>query len=223
MSCFKEDDYLLLSGIQHFAFCRRQWALIHIEQQWAENLRTIEGEILHEKAHNPYHPEKRGDIIVSRGMPVFSRTMGVSGICDIVELHRNPSGISLFGRDGLFLPVPVEYKRGSPKETDEDILQLTAQAICLEEMLACHVPEGYLFYGEINRRVKIFFDDETRQRVIELFHEMHRLYERQYTPKVKTGKHCRACSLANVCLPKLCQYKYSSVSDYIQSRMEEKL
>lgn len=218
-----EEDFLLLSGIQHFAFCRRQWALIHIEQQWVENLRTIEGEILHERAHNPYHPEKRGDVIVSRGMPVFSRTMGVSGVCDIVELHNSPSGVSLHGREGLYLPIPVGYKRGSPKETDEDVLQLTAQAMCLEEMLLCNVPEGYLFYGEINRRIKVFFDDETRERVIDMFREMHEFFNRQYTPKVKTGKHCRACSLANVCLPKLCRNKFQSVSAYIQSHMEEEI
>lgn len=219
MICFNEDDYLLLSGIQHFAFCRRQWALIHIEQQWAENLRTVEGKILHEKAHNPYDSEKRGDLVISRGMPVFSRTMGVSGTCDIVELRRNPAGVPLFGRDGLYLPVPVEYKRGSPKETDGDVLQLAAQAMCLEEMFLCDVPQGYLFYGEINRRTKICFDHSLRERVISSFREMHELMERRYTPRVKIGKQCRACSLSDICVPKLC--KERSVSRYIQNRVGE--
>lgn len=219
MSCINEEDFLLLSGIQHFAFCRRQWALIHIEQQWAENLRTVEGEILHEKAHNPYHPEKRGDVVISRGLPVFSRAMKVSGVCDIVELRRDPAGVSLSGRDGLFLPAPVEYKRGSPKETDEDVLQLTAQAMCLEEMFLCEVSEGYLFYGEINHRTKVCFDMAIREQVKAAFQEMHALFDRQYTPKVKTGKQCRACSLSNICLPKLC--KERSASHYIQSRLGE--
>jgi len=221
MNCFNEDDYLLLSGIQHFAFCRRQWALIHIEQQWAENLRTIEGEILHEKAHNPYHPEKRGDIIVSRGMPIFSRTMGVNGVCDIVEFHKDTSGVSLFGRTGLYLPIPIEYKRGSPKETNEDVLQITAQAMCLEEMMICNIPEGFLFYGEINRRIKVCFNETIRNQVSSMFNEMHELYNRQYTPKVKVGKHCRSCSLANYCLPKLCKNKYKSVAGYINNYVEE--
>jgi len=216
---YSEDDFLSLSGIQHFTFCRRQWALIHIEQQWAENLRTVEGEILHEKAHDGYRTEKRSDIIISRGMPIFSNTLGIRGVCDIVELHKDKNGVKIFGRDGLFLPVPVEYKRGRPKETEEDVLQLTAQALCLEEMLLCDISEGYLFYGETNHRTKIIFDDEIRKKVTEIFKEMHELYDRRYTPKVKTGNHCRACSLADICLPKLCKNK--SVSQYIESHLEE--
>lgn len=214
---YNQDDFLMLSGIQHFAFCRRQWALIHIENQWAENLRTVEGKIIHEKAHDKKFTEKRGDIIISRGMPVFSSTLGINGICDIVEFHKSEKGVNLYGREGLFLPVPVEYKRGSPKETDEDVLQLTAQAICLEEMLLCEIPEGYLFYGETNRRTHVLFDDEIRRKVTDICCEMHELYSRRYTPRVKIGKHCRACSLSSICLPKLC--KVSSVNEYIRRRI----
>lgn len=216
---YSEEDYLLLSGIQHFAFCRRQWALIHIEQQWAENLRTVEGEILHEKAHDPYKTDKRGGVIISRSMPVFSRSMGVSGVCDIVELQKSDSGVPIFGREGKYLPTPVEYKRGQPKETDEDALQLTAQAMCLEEMLLCDVPEGYLYYGQTNRRTKVVFDNTMREQVKAAFQEMHELYDRRYTPKVKPSKHCRACSLAGLCLPKLC--KERSAKEYIRQRINE--
>lgn len=113
---YREEDYLMLSGIQHFSFCRRQWALIHIEQQWDENLRTVEGNLFHKKAHDGYSSEKRKDIIVSRGMPVFSSELGVSGICDIVEFRRNDAeGIALYGREGKYLVYPVEYKKGSPR------------------------------------------------------------------------------------------------------------
>jgi len=216
---YDEDDYLLLSGIQHFVFCRRQWALIHIEQQWAENLRTVEGEILHDKAHDAYAKEKRNDLVISRSMPVFSKTMGVNGVCDIVELHEDPNGVRIFGREGLYRPAPVEYKRGKPKETAEDILQLTAQALCLEEMLLCDIPEGYLFYGEINHRIKVNFDDTIRKRVVDTFKEMHDVYDRRYTPKVKPGKHCRACSMADICLPKLCRNR--SAADYIRVSLAE--
>ena len=132
---YREDDFLMLSGIQHFIFCRRQWALIHIEQQWKENEHTIVGELLHKKAHDPYLAEKRGDVMISRALPVYSRSMGVSGECDIVEFHRAEDGIGLHGHRGLFRVFPVEYKKGSPKESEADILQLTAQAMCLEEML----------------------------------------------------------------------------------------
>ena len=125
---YREDDFLMLSGIQHFIFCRRQWALIHIEQQWKENEHTIVGELLHKKAHDPYLAEKRGDVMISRALPVYSRSMGVSGECDIVEFHRAEDGIGLHGHRGLFRVFPVEYKKGSPKESEADILQLTAQA-----------------------------------------------------------------------------------------------
>lgn len=161
---YKEEDYLMLSGIQHFSFCRRQWALIHIEQQWDENLRTVEGNLFHRKAHDGYSSEKRKNVIISRGMPVFSRTMGVSGICDIVEFHRDDrNGIHLYGREGMYRVYPVEYKKGQPKEDEADILQMAAQAMCLEEMLACSIEKGYLFYGEIRRRIEVPLEETIRK------------------------------------------------------------
>lgn len=108
---YDENEYLQLSGIQHFVFCRRQWALAYIELQWAENVRTVEGHLLHNKAHDSSIREKRGDILISRGMPICSRNMGVSGECDVVEFHRASKGISLFGEEGLYKVVPIEYKR----------------------------------------------------------------------------------------------------------------
>ena len=216
---YKEEDYLLLSGIQHFAFCKRQWALIHIEQQWQENLRTVEGEIFHEKAHDNTLVEKRGDLIISRGMSIFSRSLGITGTCDIVELHKSAKGISIFGRDGTYRPIPVEYKKGKPKENDSDALQLCAQAMCLEEMLLCEIPEAFLFYGEIKRRFKIILDNELRERVKTMVKEMHRLYDKRYTPKVKLFKSCKACSLTEICMPKLC--KNPSVNNYIKENLLE--
>ncbi len=216
---YREEDYLMLSGIQHFAFCRRQWALIHIEQQWAENVHTVEGELLHKNAHDPYYSEKRNDVIISRGLPVHSRTMGVSGVCDIVEFRRSEEGVSLHGHRGLFQIYPVEYKRGKPKDTDIDILQLTAQAMCLEEMLAARIEEGALFYGEIKRREKVLFTEELRAQVRADFAEMHQIYDRKYTPKVRWSKACNACSLRDICLPKL--GKAPSVKAYIKNAIEE--
>jgi CRISPR-associated exonuclease Cas4 len=188
MTEYNEDCFLSLSGIQHFEFCRRQWALIHIEQQWEENIRTIEDEILHKNAHDGYLAEKRGDVIISRGMAIFSKTLGVNGVCDIVEFYKDDKGIELFGRDGKYIVFPVEYKRGEPKESDADVLQLTAQAMCLEDMLCCKITEGALFYGETRRRLKIIFDNSLRQRVKDIFSEMHEMYDRRYTPKVKLSK-----------------------------------
>ena len=219
MKEYKEEDYLMLSGIQHFAFCRRQWALIHIEQQWQENVRTVEGELLHKRAHDTYSSEKRNDVVISRGLPVHSSEMGVSGVCDIVEFRRAEEGITLHGHRGSFQVYPVEYKRGKPKDTQIDILQLTAQAMCLEEMLSCTIAGGAVFYGEIKRRERIEFTDELKEQVRTMFSEMHQYFDRKYTPKVKWSKSCNACSLKDICLPKL--GKAASVKEYIKSAIGE--
>lgn len=216
---YKEDEYLMLSGIQHFKFCRRQWALIHIEQQWEENVHTVVGELMHKKAHDPYLKEARKDTIVVRALPVSSRKMGVSGECDIVEFRKNEDGISLFGHRGTYSVFPVEYKKGKPKISEEDELQLTAQAMCLEEMFSTEIPEGAIFYGETRRRETVEFSEELRQEVIKMFQEMHQYYSRGYTPKVKRSKACNACSLKEICLPRL--EKISSVSAYITKTLEE--
>lgn len=216
---YQEEDFFPLSGLQHFAFCRRQWALIHIEQQWAENLRTVQGNILHEKAHNPDSRELRGDVLITRGMKIHSFELGMAGECDVVEFHRAARGISLPNREGLWQPYPVEYKRGSPKDADVDRLQLCAQAICIEQMLCCEVSEGALYYGEIRRRESVIFSDDLRHRVSACLQEMHELYRRKYTPKVKPGKWCNACSLRELCLPKLNRKK--NVADYLRVQMED--
>ena len=142
---YKEDEYLMLSGIQHFKFCRRQWALIHIEQQWSENVRTVIGELMHKKVHDPSVKEKRKETLLVRALPVSSKELGVSGECDLVEFHKCEDGITLSGHRGLYSVFPVEYKKGKPKITDEDKLQLTAQAMCLEEMFSTTISEGALY------------------------------------------------------------------------------
>ena len=151
---YREEDFLQLSGIQHFAFCRRQWALIHLEQQWQENLRTVEGGLLHSRAHDASLRERRGDTLILRGLAVFSPSLGLSGQCDVVEFHAVPDGVPIQGEDGLWQPYPVEYKRGKPKEHQADELQLCAQAMCLEEMLCCSIPEGSLYgrSGPVRRK-----------------------------------------------------------------------
>ena len=217
---YDEDDYLLISGIQHFAFCRRQWALIHIECQWTENTYTVAGELMHTRAHDQTSTEKRGDMIVSHDMQVFSRSMQVRGKCDIVEFHRDDKGVSLFGREGLWLPCPVEYKRGKPKSHDADRLQLCTQAICLEEMLMCpEIKLAYLYYGETKRREAVPLDAEMRNTVRTMFAEMRGYYDRRYTPRVKRTKSCASCSLKDLCLPKL--PPEGKVSVYINKALEE--
>lgn len=216
---YDEEDFLQLSGIQHFAFCRRQWALAYIELQWQENVRTVEGRLLHEKAHDQDRREKRGDLIIVRAMPVHSRELGISGECDVVEFHKSEDGITIFGREGKYTVIPVEYKRGKPKESEMDALQVAAQALCLEEMLCCDIPYGFIYYGEIRHRETVEFTDVLRQKVKDMFAEMHRYYDQRYTPKAKRTKSCNACSLKDICLPML--DKKSSVKKYLDDKMKE--
>lgn len=214
---YSEDDFLMLSGLQHFVFCRRQWALIHIEQQWEENYRTADGQVMHRNVHDRDFHEKRGDTIVTRAMAVSSARLGISGECDVVEFRKSKDGIELFGVEGKYDVIPIEYKRGTPKENSSDIMQLAAQAMCLEEMLCCDISTGYLYYGEIRRRTKVVIDAELRERTEKAIEEMHELYRKQYTPKVKRTKACNACSLKNICLPAL--FSKKSARDYIENML----
>ncbi len=216
---YTEDQYLLLSGIQHFAFCRRQWALIHVEQQWMENVWTFEGKEMHEKAHDTEFSEKRGGKLMVRGMKIASRMLGISGECDVVEFHKSAEGIHIHGREGLFQIIPVEYKRGAPKQHDADRLQLAAQAMCLEEMLFADVRQGFLYYGETRRRIEVPIDEEIRGNVRNMLSEMHAYYERGHTPKVKTGKFCVQCSLRDLCMPVLCDNR--SAAQYVDNVLKE--
>lgn len=209
----------MLSGIQHFNFCRRQWALIHIEQQWEDNVRTIEGDHLHRKADEPLIREKRGDKLVVRALPVQSRSLGITGICDVVEFIRDPQGVPLRGEEGLYLPFPVEYKRGKPKRNDSDHSQLVAQVMCLEEMLVCEIHRAYFYYDEIKHRVEVVITEADRERVRSSIQEMRHYFERNHTPKAKAGPHCQSCSLINICVPDILNKR--SVSSYIESRLNE--
>lgn len=217
MTDAREDTYLAISGIQHFAFCRRQWALIHLEQQWAENLRTVDGQLLHRRAHDNTLTESRGDLLVVRGLPVVSHRLGVRGVCDVVEFHRNTDGIPLVGRDGLWNPYPVEYKKGKPNPYGADELQLCVQAACLEEMLLCSIAEGALFYGEPHRREQVLFDGALRDKAKMMLDEMRALATRGHTPKAKPGKYCNACSLKDLCLPRLA--RVPAVSAYLRQHL----
>ncbi len=215
----RDEPIIMLSALQHFVFCRRQWALIHIEQQWQDNERTVSGNLMHQRAHDEQQVEKRGPLLVMRGLRVSSSALGATGICDVVEFHQRPEGVALPGYEGLWLPYPVEYKYGAPKAHDADELQLCAQAMCLEEMLLCAIPEGSLYYGETRRRKTVPFSPEMRQRVVALLEEMRQYMRRGYTPRCKPSQSCHACSLKEVCLPKL--NRAPSVSAYIREHTKE--
>lgn len=182
----EDDNTRPLSGLQHLAFCPRQWALIHLEQVWVENAKTAEGRLLHERADLPGE-SRRGRIRTVRGMWLRSESLRLTGRADIVEFRPEP--------------YPVEYKRGKNKPTDCDLVQLCAQALCLEEMLQTTIPKGAIFYGDPRRRIEVDFSSELRTRTVSLTVSMHEFYRNRETPPAQPGPHCRNCSLVHICLP----------------------
>ncbi|MFH1118699.1 MAG: CRISPR-associated protein Cas4 [Bacteroidota bacterium] len=218
---YSDEDLLMLSGIQHFAFCERQWALIHIEQQWAENVRTVEGHHLHERVDDPFNSDKRGDTLTFRSFPLISRKLGFTGRSDVVELKRTETGgVPMEGYQGKWLLHPVEYKRGKLKPDDRDIVQVCAQAMCLEEMYNTKIYSGSLYYAEVRRRTIIEFDEEIKERVIQLSISMHNMFESGTTPSPVYKSHCRSCSLIDICLPQRMAGRISA-SDYLNLNLED--
>ena len=189
---FSESDLLPLSGLQHLAFCERQWALIHLEQQWVENRLTAEGRQMHEHAHEQKEEWREG-VRVSRGLAACSLRLGLAGIVDVVEFRPQLQGSPR--------PFPIEYKRGRPKPDRCDEVQLCAQALCLEEMVGVEVPSGAIFYGQPRRRTEVNFDSNLRTETEVLAQRLHVLYTARATPKAQYAPKCDRCSLLEVCLP----------------------
>ncbi len=187
-----DTDSFPLSALQHFAFCPRQCALIHVERQWAENTLTAQGRVLHDRAHEA-GSESRRDFRIARALALQSAALGLHGVADIVEFHRQP--------DDTWRPFPVEYKRGRPKHEPIDAVQLCAQAICLEEMLHTTVPAGALFYGATHRREDVIFDDALRTETHALAVAVREQLAAGRTPSPIYAVKCRACSLLELCRP----------------------
>ncbi|EOT40724.1 CRISPR-associated protein Cas4 [Enterococcus columbae] len=213
-----EDDYLMLSGIQHFYFCKRQWGLIHLEQQWEENAATMQGQFLHEKADNPYLKEKRKDKFISRAIHVSSKRLGLSGILDVVEFYKDAYGISVKGKKGLWQPCIVEYKKGKKKRDNRDIVQLVAEVICLEETLNTKIDHSYLYYFESKDKLKIEITKELRNEVMIMAEQMHSYYDNKVLPKAEYFKNCSLCSLKDICLPRI-NKKPRNVENYIDEKI----
>lgn len=216
---FKEDEFLPLSGLQHLEFCERQWALIHIEQAWEENALTAEGRVLHERVDTPKQ-ESRVDVVVCRGVAIWSARLGLSGRADVVEFHRAADGVAVPGREGLWRPFPVEYKRGRPKTGLCDEVQLCAQAMCLEERFGVGIGEGALYYGRTRHREAVEFSAALRERTETLSARMHEMYRLGRTPPPVYGERCEKCSLREVCLPRALE-KPGTVERYLAKALRE--
>lgn len=207
---YQDDELLALSGLQHLAYCERQWALIHLEQIWEDSADTLRGDYFHERVDAAGY-SCSNDIRTERGVRLVNRRLGIYGIADIVERGA--------GDTGCFVR-PVEYKVGKPKVEDWDCVQVTAQALCLEEMLGVAIEEGALFYGETRRRERVAITQELRDRVESLATRMHELFSLSITPRAEKGMKCRHCSLVNDCMPEVSDL---TVRDYWTQNGEEAL
>ena len=219
---YNEDDMLMLSGIQHFRFCPRQWALIHIEQQWDDNRLTVEGEILHKNVDDPVYRQKCGNFISLRSVNIASHELGLYGISDVIELHptnEEENSISHPKYPGRWKPYPVEFKHGRPKKNEVDEAQLAAQAMCLEEQYNIHINWGAFFYHEIRHRVEVEISDYLRDIVRHCAEDMHNIFKNGQLPAIQYGKHCNHCSLNSLCMPETANQ--STVSTYLKRNLYE--
>ncbi|GBC63960.1 CRISPR-associated protein Cas4 [Desulfonema ishimotonii] len=197
---YTESDLLPLSGLQHILFCKRQCALIHIEQAWAENLFTAEGRIMHEKVHSESHETRKG-VRTEFSVPLRSFRLGLIGVADVVEFEKNSV-------------TPIEYKRGRSKKESWDRVQLCAQAMCLEEMLDTDITEGALFYGKTRRRQNIVFDEALRRETEETARRFHELVGTRQTPPPEYTARCESCSFVDACMPR--KIKNRSATAYLK-------
>jgi CRISPR-associated exonuclease Cas4 len=206
-----DDDLIPLSALQHYLYCPRQCALIHLEQQWAENRHTAEGRLLHERADQP-KTEQRHGVRTATAMPLVNQALGITGIADVVEFHKSDNCERIY---------PVEYKRGSPKKHRADEVQLCAQGLCLEVMLDQPVTEGALFYGKTRRRKVVPFDQALRALTLETIQATHSLIKCGNTPgAVYEPNRCDACSLIDLCLPRLLGRK-DGVNAWLTKQLKE--
>lgn len=197
---FSEDDLIPISALQHYVFCNRQCALIHIERIWDENKLTAEGRLLHKRVHEA-GSESRPDLRIARGLRLRSLKLGVAGLADVVEFIGDPCGVVVPGLAGRWKPRPIEYKRGRPKPDLSDKVQLCAQAVCLEEMLGVDISDGQIFYGQPRRRLLVPFTKDLRQETAQVALGTRSLIRSGETPAARPDRRCRSCSLSNHCLP----------------------
>jgi len=228
---YSEDDLLPLSLLADLLFCERRAALHQIERIWEDNLFTVEGTYLHEKVDSDLPVVSRGDIRIARGLMLRSLRLGLSGKTDVVEFHRiDPSssgnaaglarGVALAGVSGLWRPYPVEYKRGRLRYEEGFVVQICAQALCLEEMLGCAVPEGAIFYGQPRRRLDVAFDETLRHKTEVAARQLHELVASGQTPPARYEKKCERCSLMHLCMPKVAG-RGKGVNRYLSRELAE--
>ncbi len=189
---YTEDDFIMISALQHYVYCPKQCALIHVEDVWNENLFTVRGNLLHEKVDTDTY-ETRGTLKTIRGLRIHSFHYGIVGRCDVVEFRKSKTGEEI---------MPVEFKSGKPKENISDKVQLCAQVFCLEEMLNIQIKQGAFFYGKIRRRNIIEIDKELRLQTENIINSVREIVSQKFIPAAVYEAKCRNCSLQSICQPK---------------------
>lgn len=197
---FNEDEYITLSAFQHLAFCERQWGLIYLDNVWRENVLTAEGRAMHDHVHAEGASSKDGVRLV-RGLWLKNEALGIYGVADMVEFRRSDHGVRIPRMRGRSIPYPVEYKHGKNRPDDADELQLTAQAVCLEEMFGVSVARGAIFYGRPKRRIEVDIDRTLRKRLVDMCELARAMMAGKLQPSPRVGRHCKSCSLADDCMP----------------------
>jgi len=208
-----EEDLIPISALQHALFCKRQYALIHIERLWEENRFTAEGKVLHERVDDVHH-ESRRDSIEEFGLAVRSMKYGLVGKCDLVEFEKH--------QDGTYKTIiPVEFKRGRKKADDYDLVQLCAQGLCLEEMFRVEIEAGQIYYLQEHRRTSVLMDEALRTKTIGLIETIMDIRSSGKTPAAEYEKEkCDRCSLVDLCMPRS-MMRRSSVNRYIKDSMRK--
>lgn len=213
---YAESDFVMLSALQHYVYCPRQCALIHLEQIWVESGLTAEGRLMHERADSGETSYRTG-VRIARSVQLRSSVLGVSGVADVVEWHKREDGEQ---------PFPVEYKRGKPKKHDADRIQLCAQAMCLEEMTGSNIPAGALFYGQTRHRHDVIFDQALRDKTVRAAEGVHQFFQSSKTPPAEPGPKCEECSLREQCLPEVTKSGRSAktyLNNLIQTLEEDEI
>ncbi|MBU2444379.1 MAG: CRISPR-associated protein Cas4 [Bacteroidetes bacterium] len=203
---YTEDDFILISALQHYVYCPRQCALIHVEDAWNENVFTVRGNILHEKVDSDTY-ETRGTKKTVRGLRIHSFRLGITGRCDVVEFRQSKNSASHSelvseSSEANLVVLPVEFKSGEPKEDVSDKVQLCAQVFCLEEMLNKKISHGAFFYGKIRRRNVVEIDNELRVQTESIIASAREIISKKIIPLAEYSAKCRNCSLQNICQPK---------------------
>ncbi|MDR3216777.1 MAG: CRISPR-associated protein Cas4 [Clostridiaceae bacterium] len=197
-----------LRAVQHFVYCKRQWGLIHIESQWAENDSVVLGNLTHSLVNDPFFNEKRRDKHISRSVPVYSDTYGIYGVADCVEFVRcseNAEGAEIPGKDGRFRITVVEYKKSKNKHFVQasfaDIMQVTGQVICLEEMFGIPI-DAYIYFADVKQRFAVDVSPENKRRFLTFVDEVRRFTYDGMVPPREVGQVCTGCSMSDYCMPK---------------------